>query len=582
MRCPRVAVLAVLLLSVAAVAPGGAGAAVLNVTDCGDTTPGGAPGQLRRLITDAADGDTILIPACIITLTGAANEDLNAGGDLDIAKSLTIRGAGSHATVIDGGQVDRVIDILVWPPPPAPLIDVNISDLMIRNGFGFTRGGGIRNGSNLSLSRVVVRSNRVTGTFEAGGAGIANHGSVNAVDITVDGNFGSGPVLQSGGGIHNVGGFTLERSTVSHNGVEASEFFSNSGGIANSGTLIVRDSTISGNDGGDDGPGGIFNTGTLTLVHTAVVNNGSLAGDNGLRNAGVATVTNSILANNGGIQCSGVIGSGDGNLVTDATCGLGGGNDAVNPAPGLGPLSTHGGATNTHALLPGSPAIDTAPAPACTPTDQRGVIRPQDGDGDTVAACDKGPFEFFAPIFADVPAEHIARGAIEALRVNGITNGCGAAPLVFCPNDPVTRAELAVFLLRALEGAGFIPPPAVGLFADLPAGNVFAPFVEELFNRGITKGCGPSLYCPDDPVTRTQLSVLILRSLAVPGFVPPPATGLFADVPAGNPNAPFIEEFFRRGVTSGCQANPAAFCPADAATRAQIAIFLVRSFGFGF
>jgi hypothetical protein len=71
-------------------------------------------------------------------------------------------------------------------------------------------------------------------------------------------------------------------------------------------------------------------------------------------------------------------------------------------------------------------------------------------------------------------------------------------------------------------------------------------------------------------------------SLSAPGFVPPAATGFFADVPVGDPFAPWIEEFLRRGLTSGCQEAPPAFCPAAAATRAQTAVFLVRAFGFGF
>jgi hypothetical protein len=73
-----------------------------------------------------------------------------------------------------------------------------------------------------------------------------------------------------------------------------------------------------------------------------------------------------------------------------------------------------------------------------------------------------------------------------------------------------------------------------------------------------------------------------LRTLSRPGFVPPPAVGLFVDVPVGNPFAPWIEEFFNRGMTSGCQASPPAFCPDAPTTRAQIAVFLVRGFGFGF
>jgi hypothetical protein len=564
-----------MLLALASVDPGSAMAAVLTVTDCGDTVPGGAPGQLRRLINDAASGDTILIPGCLITLNGAPNEDVNASGDLDITKSLTIQGAGAHSTVIDGAFNDRIFDVFPSFALPPPAV-ITISDLMVRRGLGSQRGGGIRNAGTLNLNRVVVRGNFLSGALEAAGAGISNVGVLNAVEITVEGNSGTGPVLQSGGGIYNQGTFTLIRSTVNGNLVAPSEVFSNSGGILTSGTMTIVDSTISSNNGGQDGPGGINNTGTLTVNNSTIVDNVSLASDNGLRTTGTATLTNTIVADNDNSQCSGAVTSAGGNLASDVSCGLLGANDAVNANAGLGPLSPQGGPTNTHALLPGSPAIDTALLLPCTPTDQRGMPRPQ------LAGCDKGAFEFTPPLFADVPADDIFRGAMEALLVNGITSGCGAAPLIYCPDDPVTRGQLAVFLLKVLHGSSFVPPPAVGLFLDVPVGSVFAPWIEETFNEGISTGCAPNLWCPNDPVTRAQLSILILRALTVPGFVPPPAVGLFADVPTGLPSAPFIEEFFRRGVTAGCLDDPLSFCPTVPATRAQIAAFLVRAFGFGF
>src|SRR3989304_3589711 len=87
-------------------------AATLTVTDLGDSTPGGAPGQLRFEINAAAPGDTIVIPAGTITLTGIAAADANATGDLDLTKNLTLQGAGPGTTIIDGGGIDRVIEII--------------------------------------------------------------------------------------------------------------------------------------------------------------------------------------------------------------------------------------------------------------------------------------------------------------------------------------------------------------------------------------------------------------------------------------------------------------------------------------
>jgi hypothetical protein len=80
--------------------------AAATVTDCGDS---GAPGQLRALINTAASGDTITLPACTITLTGADGEDNNASADLDIAKDLTIQGAGARPTLMAGGTTGCLI-----------------------------------------------------------------------------------------------------------------------------------------------------------------------------------------------------------------------------------------------------------------------------------------------------------------------------------------------------------------------------------------------------------------------------------------------------------------------------------------
>jgi len=566
----------VLLLGLAFGHLDSATAAVLTVTDCGDTTPGGGPGQFRRLITDATAGDTIVVPACLITLTGVDREDANASGDLDIRKDLTIQGAGPRQTIIDGASFDRVFDIFA----PAT---VKLAGMMIRNGFAFDGGGGIRNAGTLTLNRVIVRANRVRGG-EAFGGGIRNNGALAIAESAIVGNSAStdsrlGSTI--GGGIYNVDLLTLTRSTVSRNlacpTFQAFFFCGRSGGIGNAGTLAVIDSTISGNSGGIFN----FNGGAMSAVGSAIVSSFSDVGvtSNGVVASGVATLTNTIIADNsGGPQCQGVFASVGGNLATDTSCGLSGPDDAVAADAGLGALADHGGPTQTHPLLPGSPAIDTALPAACSARDQRGQPRPAD-------ACDKGPFEFTLPIFADVAADHFARGAIEALWANGVTAGCGTAPLEFCPDETLTRAQLAVLLLRALEGPAFTPPPATGSFADVPVDDPYAPWIEALFNQGITSGCGvaPRRFCPNDAVTRGELAVLLLRALAAPGFVPPAATGfVFSDVPRDHPFAPWIEEFFQRGLTSGCQAAPLRmFCP-DAATRAQTAVFLVRAFDLGF
>jgi hypothetical protein len=183
--------------------------------------------------------------------------------------------------------------------------------------------------------------------------------------------------------------------------------------------------------------------------------------------------------------------------------------------------------------------------------------------------------------FVDVPRRHWAWRHVEAVYASGVTGGCATAPLRYCPEAAVTRAQAAVLLLRSTLGAGYTPPPAVGRFQDVPASGVFAPWIEDLAARGLTGGCSvnPPLFCPGQSVTRAQMAVFLLATGEGPSYTPPPATGQFQDLPASSPFAAWAEELARRGITSGCAASPPRFCPAEPVTRAQAAVFLVSAFG---
>ena len=185
------------------------------------------------------------------------------------------------------------------------------------------------------------------------------------------------------------------------------------------------------------------------------------------------------------------------------------------------------------------------------------------------------------PIFSDVPAGFWARRWIRTLYLNYVTQGCAINPLRFCPASPVSRGEMSVFLLRSKEGGSYTPPAAVGLFGDVPASSPFAPWIEEIAARGITSGCSsdPLLFCPDASVTRRQMAVLMLKTIEGPLYTPPAATGMFNDVPVSDPTAPWIEEIARRGISAGCSANPPLFCPDQVLNRDQMAVFLVKAFG---
>ncbi len=180
-------------------------------------------------------------------------------------------------------------------------------------------------------------------------------------------------------------------------------------------------------------------------------------------------------------------------------------------------------------------------------------------------------YEFF-----DVPQAHLFHDVIHTLAANGITGGCGGGN--FCPNAAVTRAQMAVFLLKSSHGAAYVPPAPTGnVFDDVPQSAFAAAWIEQLAEEGIAAGCGGGDYCPDAGVTRAQMAVFLLKSLLGASHVPPPATGTqFSDVPANGFAAAWIEELADRGITSGCGGGK--YCPSSTTTRAQMAAFLVTTF----
>jgi len=156
-----------------------------------------------------------------------------------------------------------------------------------------------------------------------------------------------------------------------------------------------------------------------------------------------------------------------------------------------------------------------------------------------------------AQTFNDVPTDYWAFSFIEILAASGITSGCGENN--YCPDDPVTRAEMAVFLERGIQGSNHNPGSGVGnVFLDVPADYWAGGWIELLSSDGITTGCGPGIYCPEAAVTREQMAVFLLRAKHGPGYVPPTPTGVFTDVNLNHWAAPWIEQLATEGITSGC------------------------------
>ena len=209
--------------------------------------------------------------------------------------------------------------------------------------------------------------------------------------------------------------------------------------------------------------------------------------------------------------------------------------------------------------------------------------------------------------FNDVPPSYLFYPQIETLLHHNITTGC--TPTAYCPDDPVTRLQMAIFLARAL-GRGDLAVPSAGvaglepyacaaggfsLFSDVPATDPFCRHVHAILGRGVTTGCSPGQYCPGDNVTRSQMGVFVARSVAgsdagVPmAYGPDPVTGLSYNCDPSSPNIHFSDvstsdffcrhvEYLRaRGIVNGFPDG--TYGPNLNVTRGQMAKFLVNGFG---
>jgi hypothetical protein len=184
---------------------------------------------------------------------------------------------------------------------------------------------------------------------------------------------------------------------------------------------------------------------------------------------------------------------------------------------------------------------------------------------------------FFAD-FLDVPQSSPFHDDIEKVLRDGVSAGCGAGN--FCPSALVTRAQMAVFLLKGEHGSAYAPPTCTppGIFGDVPCPAGFAvDWIEQLYHEGITGGCGGGNYCPNASVTRAQMAVFLLRAKHGPSYTPPLCRGIFGDVPCpGGFAVNWIEELYVEGITAGCGGGN--YCPNAASSRGQMATLLVRTF----
>lgn len=165
--------------------------------------------------------------------------------------------------------------------------------------------------------------------------------------------------------------------------------------------------------------------------------------------------------------------------------------------------------------------------------------------------------------FGDVPAFHTHHDAIEAIAVRRITDGC--APAQYCPNASVNRAQMASFLVRALD----LPATSGSPFRDVSTGP-HAAAVAALARSGVTSGCRPDRYCPGNDVTRGQMATFLVR-----GFGVPRAGDRFPDVDGRSEHASAIGGLAKAGIAGGY--SDGNFRPRQPVSRAEMAALLSRA-----
>lgn len=322
-------------------------ASTLYVSITGDDSNSGATaGSPLRNIQTAVS--RLISGGLIVIADGAYNESVV------VDRSLTLSGGSAAGTIIDSNDLGSVVS--VSGPYTVEIRDCTLTDGAAANGAGLD----IPAGASVTLRRCEVTSCIASGS----GGGIRSLGTLSVFDSTLADNSAS-----SGGGIANEGSLLIENSTLASNSATVS-----GGGVSSSGgASTIRYSTIGGNSGG-----GVAVSG------------------------GAMSLGSSVLADSlSGADLSGAVTSNGFNVVEDATGAIGlGGTDQLGTDPLLSSLSNSGGPTRTMALNAGSVAID-AGDPACgLLADQRGTLRPLDGNGDGNAVCDVGAFELEGPTCA--------------------------------------------------------------------------------------------------------------------------------------------------------------------------------------
>ena len=240
------------------------------------------------------------------------------------------------------------------------------------------------------------------------------------------------------------------------------------------------------------------------------------------------------------------------------------GTDFSNPTTlTIGGVATPASFIDDHTLSASSPAM----APG---TVNDVVVTTTDGTTGTLV-------NGWVSDFLDVPGGHQFYSFVTTLVSNAITVGVGGG-LYGVDQPTLRQQMAVFLMKAKHGLCYTPPPCTTQIFTDVPCSSGFAPWINELVAEGVTGGCGGgTTFCPADPVKRQQMAVLLIRTLEGSAYTPPAcATATFTDVPCDSPFAPWIYDLVARGITGGCGGG--LYCPTVAATRGQMAVFVDKTF----
>ena len=509
-------------------------------------------GSLRQAVVDAnntSGADTVVFDS---SFTPGSTINLSSGA-LSITDSITINGpvAGdANSLILDGlYQNSHIIGSNFQPGQT-----VTLENMTLHNGrytgtesygsIGGVGGGAIFiKGANLIINHGNVTNNSTTQNGANGGGIFVVFGNMTLNQTTISGNSTMGSSAAGGGISAYNGNATLNQCTVSDNSTIGANSIGGGISVAD-GSATLNQTTVSGNstEGVSSKGGGVFFRGfTAAFNQTTIVNNDSVIG--GAGGLEITTGANVILSNTilSGNTTSGTEGNFNKSVYSSsltATNSLFGdpeaeitvndGSNVIDNFPKLGPLQNNGGPTLTRLPNVNSPAINAGSNSAAISflDDQRGMTFPRIVDIDVDIGATEAPILpsennvmtraqmvkpllmagliepiTFTGIYNDVGSGSVNAEWVETFEHQGIAEDC--APNKFCPNEVVTKKELAKLILLVKD----IPPAAThtDIFSDVAVGGINADYIEALSNTltdaGFTSTCATGRFCPDEVVT---------------------------------------------------------------------------------